>query len=139
MSTRPCRNTKPSSKPLPAPCWLPTTSRPCWWIGRGDPRSLERALALSRDFERQAPNPYFLDTLGWVHLKLGHQEEAIRVMQLAVEKAPEHPVLNYHLGAAFVRAGRAKEARNYLQKALSASETFSGADEARTLLAGLNG
>lgn len=106
---------------------------------KGDQRSLERALALSRDFERQAPNPYFLDTLGWVHLKLGHREEAIRVMQLAVDKAPEHPVLNYHLGAAFVQAGRTKEARNYLQKALSASETFSGADEARTLLAGLNG
>lgn len=106
---------------------------------KGDPRSLERALALSRDFERQAPNPYFLDTLGWIHLKLGHREEAIRVMQLAVEKAPEHPVLNYHLGAAFVQVGRTKEARNHLQKALSASETFSGADEARTLLAGLNG
>jgi tetratricopeptide (TPR) repeat protein len=106
---------------------------------KGDRQSLERALALSKDFERQAPNPFFIDTLGWVHLKLGHQEEAIRVMQLAVQRAPAHPVLNYHLGAAYAKSGRDKEARGYLEKALSAEQTFIGKDDARSLLAGLNG
>jgi tetratricopeptide (TPR) repeat protein len=106
---------------------------------KGDPQSLERALTLSRDFERNAPNPFFLDTLGWTHHKLGHRDEAIRVMQLAVEKAPAHPVLNYHLGAAYAQSGRNKEARTYLQKALSTGQTFAGSDDARALLAGLNG
>jgi tetratricopeptide (TPR) repeat protein len=106
---------------------------------KGDPRSLERALTLSRDFERNAPNPFFLDTLGWVHLKLGHRDEALRVMQLAIEKAPANPVLNYHLGAAYAQSGRTKEAKTYLQKALSAGHTFAGSDDARALLAGLNG
>jgi tetratricopeptide (TPR) repeat protein len=106
---------------------------------KGDPQSLERALTLSRDFERNAPNPFFLDTLGWVHYKLGHRDEAIRVMQLALEKAPAHPVLNYHLGAAYAQSGRSKEAKMYLQKALGAGQSFSGSDDARALLAGLNG
>ena len=106
---------------------------------KGDPQSLERALTLSRDFERNAPNPFFLDTLGWVHHKLGHRDEAIRVMQLALEKAPAHPVLNYHMGAAYAQSGRTKEARTYLQKALSAGQSFTGSDDARALLAGLNG
>ena len=106
---------------------------------KGDPQSLERALTLSRDFERNVPNPFFLDTLGWVHLKLGHRDEALRVMQLAIEKAPANPVLNYHLGAAYAQSGRTKEAKTYLQKALSTGQTFAGSDDARVLLAGLKG
>ncbi|BCA57133.1 conserved exported protein of unknown function [Nitrospira sp. KM1] len=106
---------------------------------KGDTKSLERALALSRDFERQAPNAFFLDTLGWVHHKLGHKEEAIRVMQLAVGKAPEHPVLNYHLGVAYAQSGKAKEAKDYLQKALDTGKAFTGIDDARSLLSSLNG
>lgn len=106
---------------------------------KGDPQSLERALTLSRDFERNAPNPFFLDTLGWVHHKLGHRDEALRVMQLAIVKAPAHPVLNYHLGAAYAQSGRTNEAKTYLQKALSAGHTFAGSDDARALLAELNG
>ncbi len=106
---------------------------------RGDARSLERALTLCRDFERAAPNPFFLDTLGWVHLKLGHRDEAVRVMKLAVEKAPAHPVLNFHLGSAYLQNGRRDEAKAHLQRALSAGEPFVGIDEARQLLAQLNG
>lgn len=106
---------------------------------KGDPQSLDRALTLSRDFERQAPNPYFLDTLGWVHLKLGHYEEALRIMKLAVEKAPAHPVLNYHLGAAYSRNGQKGEAKAYLQKALGAEQGFPGIDDARALLTQVSG
>ncbi|MCE9536561.1 MAG: tetratricopeptide repeat protein, partial [Nitrospirae bacterium] len=39
---------------------------------KSDPKSLERALTLSRAFESQTPNPYLLDTLGWAHYKLNH-------------------------------------------------------------------
>ncbi|MEK9141523.1 MAG: tetratricopeptide repeat protein, partial [Nitrospirota bacterium] len=53
-----------------------------------DPSSLQRAFALSRDFERDAPHPFFIDTLGWVRFKMGQQEEAIRLMKQAVSKSP---------------------------------------------------
>jgi predicted Zn-dependent protease len=60
-------------------------------------------------------------------------------MQLALEKAPAHPVLNYHIGAAYAHSGRTQEAKTYLQKALGAGQSFAGSDDARALLAGLNG
>jgi tetratricopeptide (TPR) repeat protein len=106
---------------------------------KGDPQSLERALMLSRDFETRAPHPYFLDTLGWVHLKMGHRHDAIRVMQQAVSRAPEHPVLNYHLGMAYYQAGQSNEARTHLQKAVRSGKAFAGADEARSVLSVLQG
>lgn len=106
---------------------------------KGDPKSLERALALSREFETQAPHPFFLDTLGWVHLKLGHRDEAVRVIRLALSKAPDHPVLNYHLGVAYYQAGQAAEATAHLRKAVASGKAFPGVAEARTILAKLQG
>jgi tetratricopeptide (TPR) repeat protein len=102
---------------------------------KADARSLEQALALSRDFEKTAPNPMFLDTLAWVHHKMGHSAEAVRVMKEAVAKAPEHPVLNYHAGAVYHQAGLVKEAKVYLERALRSGKGFPGDREAKTLLA----
>ncbi len=106
---------------------------------KGDPKSLERALGLSRDFEQRAPNPFFLDTLGWVHLKMGHQNDALRVIQRAVTEAPQHPLLNYHLGMAHFKSGHRLEAQTYLRKALSSKQPFPGMEEAKTVLAEVAG
>ena len=106
---------------------------------KGDAKSLDRALALSRDFEQRAPNPFFLDTLGWVHLKMGHQDDAIRVIQRAVTEAPQHPILNYHLGMAHFKAGHRVEAQTHLKKALNTKQPFPGMDEAKSVLAEVTG
>ena len=101
---------------------------------KGDPRSLQRALELSRRFEAEKANPYLLDTLGWAHHKLGHEVDAVRVLQQATAMAPDHPILNYHLGAAYVKAGRRPDAITHLKKAVAAGTPFEGLDEAKTLL-----
>ena len=106
---------------------------------KGDTKSLDRALALSRDFEQRAPNPFFLDTLGWVHLKMGHQDDALRVIQRAVAQAPQHPLLNYHLGMAHFKAGHRLEAQAHLKKALNTKQPFPGMDEAKAVLAEVTG
>jgi predicted Zn-dependent protease len=106
---------------------------------KGDPQSLDRALVLTKEFEASAPNPYFLDTLGWVHLKLGHQDEALRIIQQAAAKAPDHPVLSYHLGIAHFKAGHTAEAKTHLQKAVASQKTFQGLDDAKSVLAQLQG
>jgi tetratricopeptide (TPR) repeat protein len=102
---------------------------------KGDPASLDRALALTRNFEKTTPNPFFLDTLGWVYLKLGQSDEAVRVIRLAAAKAPEHPLINYHLGLAYYKTGDRREAKVYLEKAVRSGKSFAGSDEARTVLA----
>jgi tetratricopeptide (TPR) repeat protein len=106
---------------------------------KNDARSLERALALSRAFESQAPNPYLLDTLGWAHYKLDHGKDAVRVLKQATALAPDQPVLNYHLGAAYSKSGQSSEARTYLMKAIAAGTPFEGLDAAKALLAEVAG
>jgi len=106
---------------------------------KGDPRSLERALTLSRGFESQKPNAYLLDTLGWTHHKMGHQTDAIRILHQAATLAPDHPILNYHLGAAYIKAGQPTEAAKHLKKALASGSAFEGSDEAKTLLGEVSG
>jgi len=106
---------------------------------KGDSSSLHRAFALSRDFEKDAPHPLFIDTLGWVRFKMGQQEEAIRLMKDAVAKSPDISVLNYHLGIALFQSGKHAEARTYLSKALKNSGSFEGRREAEQALAQIRG
>ena len=106
---------------------------------KGDPQNLQKAFALSRDFEKEAPHPLFLDTLGWVRFKMGQHEDALRLMKNAVAKSPEIPTLNYHLGMAFYQSGKKAEARAYLSKALKSAETFQGREEAEQILSQVRG
>lgn len=106
---------------------------------KGDPASLQKAFALSRDFEKEAPHPLFIDTLGWVRFKMGQQEEAIRLMKSAVGKSPDNSALNYHLGIAYAQSGKPAEARRHLSKALKSSDVFEGRQEAEQVLARLKG
>jgi tetratricopeptide (TPR) repeat protein len=106
---------------------------------KSDTSNLERAFALSRDFEKDAPYPLFLDTLGWVRFKMGHQEDALRLIKQAVAKAPNLPTLNYHLGIALHRSGQTVEARVYLSKAVKSAEAFQWRREAEQLLAQTSG
>lgn len=101
---------------------------------KGDPQNLQKAFALIRDFEKDAPHPLFLDTLGWVRFKMGQQEEALRIMRGAVAKAPDVPTLNYHLGIAYFQTGKTAEARTHLAKALKSTESFQGRQEAEQIL-----
>jgi predicted Zn-dependent protease len=106
---------------------------------RHDQASLQKAFALSRDFEKEAPHPVFLDTLAWVRLKMGHQEEALRLLREAVGKSPDISVINYHLGMAYYQSGKASEARTYLVKSLKVSDAFPGREEAEQILAQIRG
>lgn len=106
---------------------------------KGDSQNLQKAFALSRDFEKEAPHPLFLDTLGWVRFKMGQQEDALRLMKGAVAKSPDVPTLNYHLGMAFYQSGKQAEARAYLSRALKSAEQFQGRQEAEHILSQMRG
>lgn len=106
---------------------------------KGDAESLQRALLLSRDFESQTSNAYLLDTLGWVHLKLGHRPDALRLLKQALAKEPSHPVLSYHLGVAYAQSGEKAEARQFLSQALQSKQSFPWLDEAKSMLAKIDG
>lgn len=101
---------------------------------RGDPASLERSLALTRGF-KDSNNPGYLDSLGWTHYKLGQYADAVPVLERAVQRAPNAPLLQLHLGLALHKKGDTAKAQEFLRKAVDSKAKLPNLDEARVLLA----
>jgi Flp pilus assembly protein TadD len=74
---------------------------------------LDRAVALRPD------DGFIVDSVGWVHYRLGEYPQAVESLERAVELEPGDPVINDHLGDAYWRVGRQREARYQWQRALS--------------------
>ena len=58
----------------------------------------------------------------------------MEVLEKSAALLPDHPVVLYHLGAAYRAIGNEAQARAHLEKALSRSSNFKEADQARELL-----
>jgi tetratricopeptide (TPR) repeat protein len=78
--------------------------------------------------------PAIMDTLGWIYYKKGVYDSAIEEFSSCVEKEPENPVFNYHLGLAYNKKWDYINAKKYLERALELEKDFKGADEARKIL-----
>ena len=96
---------------------------------------LARAKTLAEEALRQRPNdPSVLDTLGWVHFRLGDSRQARGLIEQALAAAPDADVLNYHLGAVLLKQGQKDEAREKLKKSLQEEGAFPGRPEAEKML-----
>ena len=101
---------------------------------RTDGRSLERALELAEGLE-DTSNPVFVDTLGWVHYRLGNFKVAIPFLEDAVDQAGQVPVLRYHLGMAYLADGRSILAEEQLALATADVDLdYTGRSEAQSAL-----
>ena len=103
-----------------------------------DPQALDRAKQLTAGFA-SSNRPELLDTSGWVCLKRGEVQDAVSVLERAIERAPDSQVIRYHLAMAQLKAGQRDKARSNLQTALGKSSGFEGAEEARVALGQLTG
>ncbi|MBC7995237.1 MAG: tetratricopeptide repeat protein, partial [Rhizobacter sp.] len=101
---------------------------------KGDKASLERALTLTRGFKGSL-NPGYLDTLGWTHYKLGQYDDAVSVLDRAVQRSPEGALYQLHLGMALHKKGDITRAQTHLKKAIDSKAALPNLDEARKLLA----
>jgi tetratricopeptide (TPR) repeat protein len=98
-------------------------------------QKLDRAIELATMAQKRAPNEAGLaDTLGWAYVKKGVPLMGLHFLKVAVEKDPQDPVNQYHLGAAYAALKDAPNAIVHLEQALKISSTFAGADQARSLL-----
>lgn len=101
------------------------------YFQKGDPR----AESLARQAYRLAPtNGAIADTLGWILVKKGSQDEGLRVLREAAMHAPEEPEIQLHLAEALADAGQAAEAQGILQKLLAGGNEFAGRERAQELL-----
>jgi tetratricopeptide (TPR) repeat protein len=101
-----------------------------------DNKAMDRARIAAERFTN-SNNPYHLDTLGWVYLRMGHIAQAQSVLERAISLSPVplHPQIGYHYGSLLAKIGRNEEAIEFLTQSLSEeSVSYPGIDEAKALL-----
>ena len=85
--------------------------------------NLKDAIDLIERAVRLRPRSgYFVDSLGWVHFKLGNLDLAVTFLEQATILEPVDPVISDHLGDAYWATGRFVEARFKWQYALSITD-----------------
>ena len=102
-----------------------------WWADQG--RNLDEAIALIERAVKLRPNSgYFIDSLGWVHFRLGDAETAVRYLEQATGLEPADPEITGHLGDVYWYLGRRDEARFKWRLAISLAETDIEREKFRT-------
>ena len=100
-----------------------------WWADEG--RNLDQAIGLiERAVEQRPGSGFFVDSLGWVHFKLGNPQKAVDYLERATELEPSDPEITGHLGDVYWVLGRYDEARFKWRLARS----LSADDEERAML-----
>jgi putative PEP-CTERM system TPR-repeat lipoprotein len=108
------------------------------WIA-AESGELDKALQLAHTAATvMADVPAILDTLGWIYYKKNLPALAIPPLARSVVKDPNNSLYHYHLGLAQIQGGDSPSGRKSLERALELQSTFSGADDARRILAGLD-
>jgi tetratricopeptide (TPR) repeat protein len=98
-------------------------------------KDLNQALSYAQTAKEKRPeDPNVMDTLGWVYLKKGLYDSAIREFNGSLETLFENPTVFYHLGLAQYKKGDKDAAKAALEKALALGKDFDGAQEARRIL-----
>ena len=82
-------------------------------------RNLDRAKGMLHRAVELRPDDGFVDSLGWVYFRLGEYDAAVEQLERAVELEPGDPVINDHLGDAYWRVGRQREACYRWRRALT--------------------
>lgn len=97
---------------------------------------LSMAEKLTASFE-ETTQPALLDTLGWVHYRLGNYELALSYLEKALSSGGDTPQIRYHLGMVYLELGKAEQARQELEMAVQSDTKFPGLGKAREALAEL--
>lgn len=83
-------------------------------------RHQEALDLISRAHQLKPDDPAILDSMGWVHYRLGKPEMALNYLQRAIELLPD-PEVAAHLGEVLWALGRRQEARQIWRLALEKS------------------
>ena len=92
-----------------------------WWADEG--RNLDQAIAMiERAVSHRPSSGFFVDSLGWVHYKLGDPARAVGYLERATELEPSDPEITGHLGDVYWALGRREEAMFKWRLALTLSD-----------------
>lgn len=88
----------------------------------------EAALAYARRAVSIMDTADTVDTLGWILVTMGNHAGGIAELSRAVRLDPTQPLILYHLGEAYRRAGRFLEAGDILQRAVESARSAGDAE-----------
>jgi len=109
------------------------------WIYAEHNGDLNVALRLAQESRRLQPSdPSIADTLGWILVRMNLGQSALPYLKESVTKNPGHAVYHYHLGMAYLKAGKKSEAKSELRAALQAGTPFDGSADAKEALASIS-
>jgi tetratricopeptide (TPR) repeat protein len=97
----------------------------------GDARAMELA---ERAFRLAPKHPEVADTLGWILVQGNQIQRGMELLRQAAAKAPQVPVIRYHLAVAYAKAGQREEARQELETLVNSGQGFEELPKARALL-----
>ena len=103
---------------------------------RTDTASLDKAAEYAETLVK-ANQPAFQDTAAWVYYRRGEYDKALDILKGVVEKMPNVPVFQYHLGMTYYKKGDKAAAKEHLSLAISENANYTGVDEAREILESL--
>jgi tetratricopeptide (TPR) repeat protein len=108
------------------------------WIYSSRSDRLDEALGLAQVAIQQLPDePNVNDTIGWIYYKKNLAAQAIHHLEISVQKGPQQAERLFHLGMAYMMAGKMVKAKVALERALTLDPKFTSAEDAKTALAKL--
>jgi len=106
------------------------------WILAKLGKNIDEALGYAQVAKEKMPDSAaVMDTLGWIYYLKGSYLNAISEFHDSLEKSPQNPVINFHMGLAQYKINQLNKAKEYIKKALDLDPKFEGASEARKILA----
>jgi len=110
------------------------------WILAEQGKSLDEARILAQAATKAGGDSYVdaYDTLGWVYYQRGEYSQAVISLSKAKSLAPRRLDIAGHLGLAYAKAGRKKEAVVELKRALSGTASLPNRTELERVLAELS-
>jgi len=102
--------------------------------------NLDEALSLAqRAIETTPGQPSFMDTMGYIYLKKGMRDSAIKTFGNLVRKYPKYATFRYHLGMALLENGDKTGARKELEAALANNPSREEAAKIKELVGKIQG
>ncbi len=84
----------------------------------------EKAVELAHNELKIRKDIYGYDAYAWCLFKAGKIQEANRIIPLALKMGTRDPMLYYHAGEIFMKAGKQEEGRKFLRTALEINPYF---------------
>jgi tetratricopeptide (TPR) repeat protein len=110
------------------------------WILAEVRRMPAEALPFAKKAATIAPrSPEVLDTLGWIHYRLGAFAEAEKALSEAVERGPASATAHYHLGLTYQRLGKKSDAVSVLRRAAQLDPSLAEAHKLDAVIKELGG